>query len=102
MLNCWVWPDTTCTSLTSVAKPRAATVTLYLPGGRLAISNLPAPSAFAVCAAPLPPLAVTLAFPITAPDGSVTCPRKVPVGACAEEKDDSNNTVTIKSDKHLR
>ena len=66
------------------ANPRAFAVIVYWPGGKPPISYVPFTLVFAENVCPVGLTADICAFVTTAPDGSVTCPRKVPVGVCAD------------------
>src|ERR1019366_161501 len=69
--------------------------TVYFPGGNPAIVNDPS---FPVCTTltkPLGPVAVTLAFGTAAPEGSSTCPFKIPGAWARSAKQDKTKHKII-------
>ena len=76
-------PAVTATSFTSnCAKPRAKTCTIYLPGASGFNSKTPSRLVVVVLDGPSAGRTATVAPGTAAPEGSVTWPRKLPVGTC--------------------
>ena len=74
-----VW--TTKSVFSNSVKPLADTLTTYLSGARPLITYSPEIFVLATFTAPCAPVAMTLAFGIAAPEGSVTTPRRTPAPA---------------------
>src|SRR5580698_5090870 len=97
------WSAITTLSFSYSVKPSAATVRMYLPGCKVLNSYMPWALLWTTIGDPAAGVMITLALGMTAPEGSVICPRRAPEGVCAANPltNSENKSTTKKKREHF-